>query len=83
MNKIIKIIIFLGLILFVGINVYATEIEVESEISEICVYTDSALINRITHLELDKGAYTAIFSNIIPEVDLTRILLGFRQKEQR
>jgi hypothetical protein len=69
MNKIIKIIIFLGLILFVGVNIYATEIEVESEISEICVYTDSALINRVTHLELDKGTYTAIFSSIIPEVD--------------
>ncbi|MBU4361060.1 DUF4140 domain-containing protein, partial [bacterium] len=69
MNKIIKIIIFLGLILFVSVNIYATEIEVESEISEICVYTDSALINRVTHLELDKGTYTAIFSNIIPEVD--------------
>lgn len=69
MNKIIKITIFLGLILFVGVNIYATEIEVESEISEICVYTDSALINRVTHLELDRGTYTAIFSNIIPEVD--------------
>jgi len=69
MNKIIKIIIFLGLILFVGVNIYATEVEVKSEISEICVYTDSALINRVTHLELDRGTYTAIFSNIIPEVD--------------
>ncbi|HCL89791.1 MAG TPA: hypothetical protein DHW70_00465, partial [Candidatus Atribacteria bacterium] len=69
MNKIVKIVIFWGLILFIGINVYAAEIEVKSEISEICVYTDSALINRVTHLELDKGTYTAIFSDIIPEVD--------------
>ena len=69
MNKIIKIIIFLGLILFVGVNGYAAEIEVKSEISEIYVYTDSALVNRVAHLELDKGTYTAIFSNIIPEVD--------------
>jgi len=69
MNKTIKIIIFLGLLLFIGVNVYAAEIEVKSEIGEICVYTDSALINRVTHLELDKGTYTAIFSNIIPEVD--------------
>ena len=69
MDKTIKIIIFLGLFLFIGVNGYAAEIEVKSEISEICVYTDSALINRITHLELDKGTYTAIFSNIIPEVD--------------
>jgi hypothetical protein len=69
MDKIIKIIIFLGLILFVGVNIYAAEVEVKSEVSEICVYTDSALINRVAHLELDKGTYTAIFSNIIPEVD--------------
>lgn len=69
MNKIIKIIIFLGLILFVGINIYAAEVEVESEISEICVYTDSALINRVAHLELAMGTYKTVFSNIIPEVD--------------
>ncbi|GAI97786.1 unnamed protein product, partial [marine sediment metagenome] len=69
MNKAIKIVVFLGLILFIGINGYAAEVEVNSEISEICVYADSALINRVAHLELDKGTYTAIFSNIIPEVD--------------
>lgn len=69
MNKIIKIIIFLGLILFVGINIYAVEVEVESEISEVCVYTDSALINRVAHLELATGTYKTVFSNIVPEVD--------------
>jgi len=69
MNKIIKIIIFLGLILFVGINIYAAEVEVESEISEVCVYTDSALINRVAHLELATGTYKTVFSNIVPEVD--------------
>ena len=37
MNKIVKIVVFWGLILFIGINVYAAEIEVKSEISEICV----------------------------------------------
>jgi uncharacterized protein (TIGR02231 family) len=69
MNKIIKIIIFLGLILFVGMNIYAVEVEVESEISEICVYTDSALINRVAHLELATGTYKTVFSNIVPEID--------------
>jgi len=69
MNKIIKIIIFLGLIWLVGINIYAAEVEVRSEISEISVYTDSALINRVAHLELATGSYKAVFSNIVPEVD--------------
>jgi len=69
MNKIIKIVVFLGVILFIGVNIYAAEVEVNSQISEICVYTDSALINRVTHLELERGTYTAIFSDIIPEVD--------------
>lgn len=69
MNKTIKMIIFLGLILLAVVNGYTAEIGVQSEISGICVYTDSALINRVTHLELDKGSYTAIFSDIIPEVD--------------
>jgi len=35
MNKIIKIMIFLGLILCVGVNGNTAEIEVKSEISEI------------------------------------------------
>ncbi|GAF73838.1 unnamed protein product, partial [marine sediment metagenome] len=52
MNKIIKNMIFLVLILFIAVNVYSAEVEVNSEISEICVYTDSALINRVAHLEL-------------------------------
>ena len=69
MNKILKIVVFLGLILFLGVNVYTAEIEVESEISEVSVYTDSALINRVARLELDKGTYKAIFPDIIPDVD--------------
>ena len=69
MNKIIKTMMFLGLILFIGVNGYATEIEVKSEISEICVYTDSALINRVSRLELKTGTYQAAFTEIIPEVD--------------
>ncbi|GAF96002.1 unnamed protein product, partial [marine sediment metagenome] len=69
MNKAIKIVIFLGLILFIGINGYAAEVEVNSEISEICVYADSALINRVAHFELERGTYKAIFTDIIPEVD--------------
>jgi uncharacterized protein (TIGR02231 family) len=69
MNKIIKTMMFLGLILFIGVNGYATEIEVKSEISEICVYTDSALINRVSRLELKTGTYKAAFPEIIPEVD--------------
>jgi len=69
MNKILKIVVFLGLILFLGANAYTTEIEVESEISEVSVYIDSALINRVARLELDRGTYKAIFLDIIPEVD--------------
>jgi len=69
MNKPTKWILCLGLILFAAVNGYAAEIEAQSEISEICVYTDSALINRVTHLELNQGTYTVVFSNIIPEVD--------------
>jgi uncharacterized protein (TIGR02231 family) len=69
MNKIKKTMMFLGLILFIGVNSYATEIEVKSEISEICVYTDSALINRVSRLELKTGTYKAAFTEIIPEVD--------------
>jgi hypothetical protein len=74
MNKIAKIIFFMALtflICFSGLSIFAnpTEMEVKSEISQVCVYPDSALINRVAHLELDKGSYKTIFSDIIPEVD--------------
>ena len=74
MNKIAKIIFFMALtflICFSSLSVFAnsTEIEVKSEISQVFVYPDSALINRVAHLELDKGSYKTIFSDIIPEVD--------------
>jgi hypothetical protein len=74
MNKIAKIIFFMALtflICFSGLSIFAnpTEMEVKSEIGQVCVYPDSALINRVAHLELDKGSYKTIFSDIIPEVD--------------
>ncbi len=69
MKKILKIVVFLGLILFLGANACAAEIEVKSEIGEVSVYADSALINRLVSLELDKGAHKVIFPDIIPDVD--------------
>lgn len=58
----------LGLILWGGF-VFSSEIEVESRISEVTVYPDSALINRLATLKLNVGEYKIIFSDIIPEVD--------------
>ena len=70
MKKIIRIIISLGLIVCAGANtINANEINVKSEISEVSVYIDSALINRFAHLELSSGIYEAVFSDIVPEVD--------------
>jgi len=70
MKRIIKIIISLGLIILACTNIiHATEIDVKSEISEVSVYIDSALINRLARLELTSGVYEAVFSDIVPEVD--------------
>jgi len=68
MKKIGSIVLVFGLILFSG-YVFAAEIEVESRISEVTIYPDSALLSRVANLKLSPGEYKVIFSNIIPEVD--------------
>jgi uncharacterized protein (TIGR02231 family) len=68
MKKMGSIVLVFGLILFCG-YVFASEIEVESRISEVTVYPDSALLSRVANLKLNPGEYKVIFSNIIPEVD--------------
>ena len=70
-SKIVKIIIFSSLVFLIsfGVSVASTEIEVKSEINQVCVYPDSALVDRVAHLELANGAYKIIFSNIVSEVD--------------
>ncbi len=62
------IVLVFGLILF-SCDVFASEIEVESRISEVAIYPDSALLSRVASLKLSPGEYKVIFSNIIPEVD--------------
>jgi len=70
-NKIIKNIIFSSLVFLIsfGVSVASTELEVKSEIDRIFVYPDSALVERVTNLNLEKGSYKIIFPNIISEVD--------------
>lgn len=74
MNKITRIIFFSVLALLVSYSSFSasavsTEIEVKSEIDRVCVYPDSALIDRVAHLELERGAYKIILSDIVSEVD--------------
>ncbi|MCM8801360.1 MAG: DUF4140 domain-containing protein [Candidatus Omnitrophica bacterium] len=47
----------------------ASEIEVESKINQVTVYSDSALVTRIANLKLNPRVYKVIFPNLIPEVD--------------
>ncbi|MEA2022210.1 MAG: mucoidy inhibitor MuiA family protein [Candidatus Caldatribacteriota bacterium] len=70
-SKIAKIIIFSSLVFLVSfaVSIASTEIEVKSEIDHVFVYPDSALVERVTNLNLEKGSYKIIFSNIISEVD--------------
>jgi len=71
-KRIIQISSFLSwmtLILMGTIVVEAKELEVDSKISRVCVYTSSAFVDRRTHLELEKGNYQIIFPDIVPEID--------------
>ncbi|OGX25957.1 MAG: hypothetical protein A3J51_01810 [Omnitrophica WOR_2 bacterium RIFCSPHIGHO2_02_FULL_45_21] len=49
--------------------VFSFEIEADSKITQIIVYPDSALLTRSVSLKLDTGEHTAVFSDIIPDMD--------------
>jgi len=68
MKRVVNIFLVFGLILFIS-YVSASEIEVESKITQLTVYPDSALVERLASLKLNPGEYEIIFPNIIPEVD--------------
>lgn len=63
--------LFLTVFLFLSTVVCAlsSEIVADSRITEVTIYPDSALINRVANLKLNPGEYKVIFSNIIPEID--------------
>lgn len=50
-------------------GVFALDIEAESQLTQVVIYPDSALLTRAAHIKLNPGEHKVIFSNIIPEVD--------------
>lgn len=82
MAKIKFFIAFVLTFLFAG-NLYASQkIEVKSKIAEVTVYPRSALINRVTSLELKKGDYKVVFPNIIPEIDENSLRISAQGQAQ-
>ncbi len=69
MRKALSTFFVIGCLLFSCGILSASEINATSNISKVCVYPDSALVTRKAGLKLTSGAYTVIFSDIIPEVD--------------
>lgn len=70
-NNILKTIIFsLLLMLFHStILIASTMIEADSRIKNVFIYPDSALVERVTSLNLEKGSHEIIFPNIVSEID--------------
>lgn len=66
---IISFMIVLSLVLSLTACIFASEIIADSRITEVTVYSDSALISRIASLKLNPGEYKVIFPSIIPEID--------------
>ena len=65
-NRTVFFLTFIFLVLFTTSLAFAVqEIKVESEIDGIIVYPDSALLERVTNLSLEEGAYRIIFPDII------------------
>lgn len=47
----------------------ADEVTVDSRISEVTVYPDSAMISRAAQVRLEAGSHQVVFSPIIPQID--------------
>lgn len=59
----------ISLILSACVYSFASELTVDSRITEVTVYPDSALITRVANVKVSAGEHKLIFSEIIPEVD--------------
>ena len=57
------------LTLSIASSIFAAQIPADSQIQEVTVYPDSALISRAANLKLNPGQQQIIFSDIIPELD--------------
>ncbi len=74
-----KTIIFAALFaLLVPLALYASEIKIESRISSVTVYPDSALITRTSELAKPEGRYTIVFDEILPDIDENSINVSSR-----
>lgn len=65
-----KAVSFLFFILFFcSFGAYAVESDVASRITEVTVYSDSALVTRVVDLDLERGEFKIVLSDIIPNID--------------
>ncbi|MCM8804550.1 MAG: mucoidy inhibitor MuiA family protein [Candidatus Omnitrophica bacterium] len=73
---------FLFFIFFSGYIFTVERIEVNSKISEVIVYPESALVSRVVSCNLKKGNYELIFSDIIPEIDENSLKISIIGKQE-
>jgi len=64
-----KIILVLVLAMCFTGYVYAEDLQAQSRITQVTVFSGDALVNRLSNLKLNQGEQKVIFSGIIPEVD--------------
>ena len=69
MKKIMIVFLSISALFLTGTHVFASEIQMESHISQVAVYPDAALITRGATVEVKPGEHQLIFSDIIPVID--------------
>ncbi len=70
MKRAKKFLAVFALVFFASSIAWAQDtLDVRSEISEVTVYPDSALVSRLANLKLSPGDYKIIFGDIIPMID--------------
>ena len=68
--------LLLLLAIFIFKPALAQEIQVDSKISAVTIYSGDALIKRVAQVKLPQGESKVVFSGIIPEIDENSIRAG-------
>jgi len=83
MKAIIKVVVFVCLVINASFCLcFAETIKTDSKITQVTVYPNSAIINRVANLKLVTGEYQIIFPDIIPEVDENSLTIAGKGQAQ-
>ncbi len=82
MKRTIAAILFFGVVLVSSSGAHAEQISVDSRITAVTVFPDSALLTRAVKAQVPAGTHQIILAGIIPEIDQDSLRVAARDAAQ-